>query len=177
LVVTGAALAEEPLELEEPLEPLDALFVADAPAGVFAAADSAAAVAAAEAAALEACTCSWAFARAAAAVFAAAACVAVVEACDVGLVFVALAGWLVAPSAGSCPVTMRANIATQAATNRESVIAATRRRMPRERCFRAHTRWRASRLPSSGVKGGWFEGGVCMTSRIAPRRESTVGAA
>jgi hypothetical protein len=174
LVVTGAALDEE---AEEPLELEDALFVPDAPAGVFAAADSAAAVAAAEAAALEACTCSWAFARAAAAVFAAAARVAVAEACDVGLVFVALAGWLVAPSAGSCPVTMRANIATQAATKRESVIAATRRRMPRERCLRAHTRWRARRRPSSGDMGGEVEVGVSMMRSIAPRRESPVGAA
>jgi len=112
-----------------------------------------------------------AFAFTAAACFAAAVCVAVVEIWDVAV----LAGRLLAPSAGSCPVTRCTKIATHRATNSERVIAATRRRMPRVRCWRAQTRWRARRRPSSTGPGGGVEIGVCMSGSIALRRESAVG--
>jgi hypothetical protein len=172
-VVTGAALEEEPEEEPlddesldpEPLddEPLDGLAVEDAPEPALD--EAACAEVAADAAAAED------FAFAAAACFAAAVCVAVVEVWDVAV----LAGRLLAPSAGSCPVTRCTKIATQRATNMERVIAATRRRMPRVRCLRAQTRWRARRRPSSAGPGGGVEIGVCMAGSIAPRRESAVG--
>jgi hypothetical protein len=98
-----------------------------------------------------------------------------VEVFDVVPAPLAVAVWFVAPSAGSCPVTSRPNITTQAATKTESVIAMTRRRMVRARCLRAHTRWRARIRPSSGEVGGGVEIGVCMAGSIAPRRESAVG--
>jgi hypothetical protein len=147
LVVTGAALDEEPDD--EPLEPepLDELSVDDPPAVVFDAA--ACAEVATEAAAAEDVG------------FAAAPCVAVVDVWEV----VVLVGRLLAPSAGSCPVARCTKIATQRATKRESVIAATRRRMPRVRCLRAQTRWRARRRPSSGDIGGLGRG---MTAGSPP---------
>ena len=73
---------------------------------------------------------------------------------------VVVACLVVAPSAGSCPVTKRPKIATQAARKSESVIAMTRRRMVRARCLRARTRWRARIRPSSGDVGGGVEIGV-----------------
>jgi hypothetical protein len=85
-------------------------------------------------------------------------------------------GWLVAPRAGSCPVTRRPNIRTQAARKSDSVIATTRRRMVRARPLRARTRSRARIRPSSGDMGAGVEDGVCMAGSIAPRRESAVGA-
>jgi hypothetical protein len=172
-VVTGAALEEEPEEEpldDEPLEPepLDGLAVEDPPEPALD--EAACAEVAADAAAAEA------FAFTAAACFAAAVCVALVEVWAVAVWDVAvLAGRLLAPRAGSCPVTRCTKIATQRATNMERVIAATRRRMPRVRSLRAQTRWRARRRPSSGGTGGEVEIGVCMRGSIAPRRESAVG--
>jgi hypothetical protein len=87
-----------------------------------------------------------------------------------------LVEWLVAPRAGSCPVTRRPNIRTQAARKSDSVIATTRRRMVRARPLRARTRSRARIRPSSGDMGAGVEDGVCMAGSIAPRRESAVGA-
>jgi hypothetical protein len=81
----------------------------------------------------------------------------------------------VAPRAGSCPVTRRPNIRTQAARKSDSVIVTTRRRMVRARRLRARTRSRARIRPSSGDIGGGLEDGVCMVGSIAPRRESAVG--
>jgi hypothetical protein len=144
--VTGAALAEEEPEdepdVDEPDEsdPLDE----DPPASVLGESEGWAAAAAAFA-----CAAARAFARAAAARFAAAAWfAAAVEACDVAPVPLAVVVCLVAPSAGSCPVTKRPKIATQAARKSESVIAITRRRMVRARRLRARTRWRARARPS-----------------------------
>jgi hypothetical protein len=137
--VTGAALDEEPDEPDddeplepEPLEPdpLDEVPVADPLVPV---SDEAAC---AEVAAAEAAAEVFAFAGA--------VCVAVVE---------ALAVRRLEPSAGSCPVARFTKIATQAATKSESVIATTRRRIPRVRCLRARTRSRARRRPSSGDMG------------------------
>jgi hypothetical protein len=170
-VVTGAAADEEPDEPLDP-EPLDPEplvaepvvpepLVVEPVAPVFGEADSAVAVAAAAAA-------GEAFA------LAGGADVEVVEACDVA--GAALAGRLPAPSAGSCPVTRYTKIATQTATKRESVITATRRRMPRVRCLRAQTRWRARRRPSSGDMGEEVGIGGVMRNSIATRRESCVGA-
>ncbi len=168
--MTGAALDDEPddepedPDEDEPLEPepLDELSVEDPPAPVLDEAACAEVTAAAAGAEVFA--------------FGAAACVVVVETWDVAPVPAALAGRLLAPSAGSCPVTRCTKIATQTATKRESVIAMTRRRMPRVRCLRAQTRWRASRRPSSGDMGGEVEIGGSMPDSIAPRRESCVGA-
>jgi hypothetical protein len=184
-VGTGAAADEEPdepLDPEpldpEPLdpEPLDPEPLTDEPlvaepvvpeplvvepvAPVFGEADSVVAVAAAAAA-------GEAFA------LAGGADVEVVEACDVA--GAALAGRLPAPSAGSCPVTRYTKIATQTATKRESVIAATRRRMPRVRCLRAPSRSRARRRASSGDIEAGVKLGSGMNRSIPPGRESEVG--
>jgi hypothetical protein len=147
-VVTGAALGEEPDEEsldDEPLEPepLDEPSVVVPLVSV--PEEAACAEVAAEAAGAED-------------FFAVVACVAVVEFWD----------FLPAPSAGSCPVTSGTKIATQTATKRESVITATRRRMPRVRCLRAQTRWRARRRPSSGDVGGGVEIGGGTRTASAP---------
>jgi hypothetical protein len=151
-VVTGAALDEEPDEEpdeesldDEPLEP-EPLDEPSVVVPLVSVPDEAAcAEVAAEAAGAEDC-------------FAVVACVAVVEVWD----------FLPAPSAGSCPVTRGTKIATQTATKRQSVITATRRRMPRVRCLRAQTRWRARRRPSSGDVGGGVEIGGGMPTGSAP---------
>jgi hypothetical protein len=152
-VVTGAALDEEPDEEpdeesldDEPLEPepLDEPSVVVPLVSVpdeAACAEVAAEVAAAEDFA-----------------FAVVAGVAGVEVWD----------FVPAPSAGSCPVTRGTKIATQTATKRQSVITATRRRIPRVRCLRAQTRWRARRRPSSGDVGGGVEIGSGMPTGSAP---------
>jgi len=99
---------------------------------------------------------------------AAAAASPALEPCDPAVeVF---AGWrVVAPSAGSCPVTSWPKTATHATRNSESVAATTHRRIrrPRRRC--ARTRCRARRRPSSGVGVEGGTEGVCMDGRIAAR--------
>ena len=88
------------------------------------------------------------------------------ELCD-GVVVVVVGWRVVAPSAGSCPVTSRPKIATQATRNSASVAVTTQRRIRRARRLCARTRSRARRRPSSGVGAGGGTEGVCMHGRIA----------
>ena len=88
------------------------------------------------------------------------------ELCD-GVVVVVVGWRVVAPSAGSWPVTSRPKIATQATRNSASVAVTTQRRIRRARRLCARTRSRARRRPSSGVGAGGGTEGVCMHGRIA----------